>query len=156
MSKIKYRLTGRVVSWIAVLVWLVVIFLFSSQPANVSNSLSMSVAEAVSRGIALFNVEVSDLRLLNHILRKTAHGVLYFVTALLVMNAFVKSGVSKAYTVTFLFCVAYAVFDEAYQLFVPGRGGQVGDVLINTAGALLGLGTYYMVGAVRQKLYSGE
>jgi len=33
----------------------------------------------------------------------------------------------------------YACSDEFHQTFVPGRAGQFKDVLIDTAGALIGL-----------------
>ena len=33
----------------------------------------------------------------------------------------------------------YAISDEIHQLFVPGRSGQVRDVLIDSAGSLLGI-----------------
>lgn len=34
---------------------------------------------------------------------------------------------------------------EFHQLFVPGRGGQVTDVLIDSAGAVIGIGIYAAV-----------
>ena len=34
---------------------------------------------------------------------------------------------------------AYAVTDEFHQLFVPGRSGQMTDVMIDSGGALVGL-----------------
>ncbi len=40
------------------------------------------------------------------------------------------------------FVILYAVSDEVHQLFVPGRGGQLTDVIIDTAGAGAGLGIY--------------
>ena len=33
----------------------------------------------------------------------------------------------------------YAISDEIHQLFVPGRAGQVRDVLIDSAGSFLGI-----------------
>ena len=35
---------------------------------------------------------------------------------------------------------AYAASDEFHQLFVEGRAGRVSDVLIDSAGALAGVG----------------
>ena len=40
---------------------------------------------------------------------------------------------------SFAFCALYAATDEIHQLFVPGRGGQIRDVLIDSSGALIGL-----------------
>jgi VanZ family protein len=45
-----------------------------------------------------------------------------------------------------VFCVLYAVSDEVHQLFVPGRGAQVTDVLIDNAGAFVGIGIYEVLG----------
>lgn len=39
----------------------------------------------------------------------------------------------------FLITVAYGVFEEGYQSFVPGRCASLTDVLFNTIGACLGL-----------------
>ena len=33
----------------------------------------------------------------------------------------------------------YAISDEVHQLFVPGRGGQVKDIVIDSAGAIVGI-----------------
>ena len=35
-------------------------------------------------------------------------------------------------------CVAYAIFDEIHQFFVPGRSFQVSDILTDTAGIITG------------------
>lgn len=40
---------------------------------------------------------------------------------------------------------AYAATDEYHQLFVPGRSGQVRDVVIDTVGGTLGLGAWLAV-----------
>jgi VanZ family protein len=37
-------------------------------------------------------------------------------------------------------CVLCAMLDEFHQLFVPGRGAQVKDVIIDTVGAIVGIG----------------
>ena len=40
----------------------------------------------------------------------------------------------------------YAATDEVHQLFVPGRSGQVSDVLLDSAGAIAGLA---LLGGIR-------
>lgn len=39
----------------------------------------------------------------------------------------------------------YAISDEIHQLFVPGRSGQVTDVLIDTMGVLVGIGIVLVI-----------
>ena len=42
-------------------------------------------------------------------------------------------------------CVLYAISDEVHQMFVPGRGPGIKDVLIDSAGATVGIGVYMFV-----------
>jgi len=39
-----------------------------------------------------------------------------------------------------LSCSLYAVTDEIHQLFVPGRSGELRDVMIDSIAALVGVG----------------
>jgi VanZ family protein len=144
---------GLVILWTIVLAWMAVIFYFSSQPAEVSNRLSTSVAEVVVRVAAYvlpIEIEVStgiiSVDGLNSFLRKLCHFTLYLILSLLVVHAVVKSGMYgfKAMLAALLFCVVTAAADEVFQSFVPGRGGQVSDVFIDSAGALLGLSIYFV------------
>lgn len=43
----------------------------------------------------------------------------------------------RALLVSLVICMAFAASDEWHQTFVPGRGGNVRDVLIDTAGATI-------------------
>jgi len=47
-------------------------------------------------------------------------------------------------------CTAYAATDEFHQTFVPLRGGNVRDVLIDTSGAVVAAGISYL--AQRRKM----
>ena len=47
--------------------------------------------------------------------------------------------------------LVYAASDEIHQLYVPGRAGQFRDVLIDSAGVLLGI-CIYRAAAQRRRL----
>ena len=49
-----------------------------------------------------------------------------------------RSG-GKKIAIALVVCILFAISDEFHQLFVPGRGAQVKDVLIDTAGAIVGM-----------------
>lgn len=40
---------------------------------------------------------------------------------------------------TFIFIFGYAVIDEVHQLFIPGRSGELGDVIADLTGGVIGL-----------------
>lgn len=144
----------KVLSWIAVILWMVVIFTLSAQAADQSKQLSSSVTEVVVKTVEKVAPKAEiDIRSLNHIVRKNAHFFCYLVLALLVMNAFRRSGYSicKSLVFSFAICVLYAASDEIHQIFVPGRGAQVTDVLIDSFGAAVGLFIYWLTGGIAIK-----
>ena len=57
----------------------------------------------------------------------------------------------RVWLVAWLFCVLYAVTDEVHQHFVPGRGCQVQDVLIDSAGAAAGILLYQLIRQIAAK-----
>lgn len=78
---------------------------------------------------------------LHHFIRKNAHFFIYLILGALVKYALNSTGIRgfKAAAIGLLICVAYAFSDEIHQLVVPGRGGQLSDVVIDSCGAGLGI-----------------
>jgi len=145
----------KILSWTSVILWLLLIFYFSHQPATESKRLSTEVTNSVVKTAQKVAPEKKlDVGALHHIVRKNAHFFLYFVLGVLVFNA-LKSSCSAGKGIliggSFLFCVSYAMSDEFHQLFVSGRGAQLSDVLIDSAGAGVGIVLYVMIGIVKTK-----
>ncbi|AOT70122.1 VanZ family protein [Geosporobacter ferrireducens] len=136
---------GIILSWTAVLLWMLLIFLLSAQPAQQSNQLSKGltgvIIETAEKVTSSFEININRF---NHLLRKNAHFFAYLILGVLVINAFRKSEVVgvRGVVLTLVICVIYAISDELHQLFVPGRGGQLRDVLIDSAGVIVGIIIY--------------
>jgi VanZ family protein len=152
-----------ILSWTAVLLWLVLIFYLSSQPAVESDGLSKKVTkviiEKVGAVVPLDNETSTTVDLVarfNHVVRKFAHFSIYFVLGVLVTNALTVSGVIgfKGLLFSFIFCIIYAISDEVHQVFVPGRGAQVTDVLIDSFGSFVGMGMYELIGKFKKVIAS--
>lgn len=47
--------------------------------------------------------------------------------------------------ISILLCIGYATFDEFRQVFHPGRSGIMEDVILDTAGAVVGVGTAWFL-----------
>jgi len=134
--------TFAVISWLAVFIWMYIIFRLSSQPAFESNDLSLGITDRIARFLG--NHINLDIDRLNHIVRKGAHYSAYLILAVLVYNAVGKSKVSgwKSALLVISICVIYAISDEFHQLFVEGRSGQASDVLIDSFGAVTGMAIF--------------
>lgn len=75
------------------------------------------------------------------VLRKTAHMLEYAIlAALLARVGFSREqkGKIKIYAVVIFGVLIYALTDEWHQTYVPGRTGSIIDVLIDTAGGVIG------------------
>lgn len=153
----------KIVLWLMVLLWMVIIFNLSSQVAEASNSLSKGMTAAIINTLKTIvpNIE-TDMRTLNHMIRKNAHFFAYFVLCFGILTALRRSRVEiyKAIIISVLICVVYAISDEVHQMFVPGRGPQVKDVFIDTGGACLGaliyLGLSKLKSSRKNKMISNE
>ncbi|MFF5396685.1 VanZ family protein [Peribacillus butanolivorans] len=139
----------KIISWAAVIIWMSLIFYFSQQQATASNELSTGITEVIIQTVEKIAPDMGvDLRGLNHIVRKNAHFLIYLVLGVLVINALRRSGVHEYYrsmVLSILICALYAISDEVHQLFVNGRGPQVKDVFIDSAGAIVGISLFCMI-----------
>ncbi|WP_368654129.1 VanZ family protein [Ornithinibacillus sp. 4-3] len=138
----------KILSWIAVVLWMALIFYLSHQPATISNELSSGITEMIVNALeklaSSFQFDIGDL---HHIVRKNAHFFAYLTLGILVLNSLRRSGIygMQSAGIAFLICVLYAITDEVHQLFITGRSGEVTDVLIDSAGAGMGIIVYLII-----------
>ena len=132
-------------SWIFVIIWMVIIFLLSAQSANDSGSLSGGITDRIYQ---LLNIAFPNLNIetLHSIIRTLAHFTLYLVLGVLLLNAlnYTEQKQSANFVLALLISFLYAISDEIHQVFVPGRAGQIYDVLIDFLGSLIGVNTFLM------------
>lgn len=128
----------KILAWTLLIGWMIVIFIYSSQPGEVSSEKSEFV-------IYIFNLLGIDLNgyfgeLSGFIVRKAAHMTEYLILFILSCNLwrlYLKD--NKVLYSSFLTAFLYACTDEFHQMFVPGRAGMFRDVMIDSSGALIGL-----------------
>ncbi len=103
-------------SWLAVLIWTVIIFVLSAQPSIGSN-----------------------LGAWDFFLRKSAHVGEYAVLFFLIWNALKQRGKRPGLTIAIAGIAAflYACSDEFHQHFVSGRQGTPRDVAIDFIGIVV-------------------
>lgn len=133
MTKLNYK---SLFKYLLVLIWMFIIFKFSSDPADVSDSKSGLVIQVLtSLGIDVNSIFGS---LANFVVRKAGHFTEYFILSFLLINALRENyNLSKTFKLAILITFLYACSDEFHQLFVSGRSGKFTDVLIDTSGGLL-------------------
>lgn len=120
------------------------IWLHSMMPAEDSAEESQMVGQFLTPFLELL---VGEGNVTDHLVRKLAHfceyGALGILTgALLLVKK--ESGIFR-WSYALLCALAVAVIDESIQLLADGRGAQVQDVLLDTAGSLTGLLAVWLI-----------
>ena len=145
MRNMTKKLALRVIFWGITVGIMVIVFLNSAKDATQSSEISMSFTEKL---FAVFVPdygamdEASKLSLITEMqffIRKSAHFLSYFAMGLFCTLAYNthKLRLRNKFLFSAVTCVCFSVSDEIHQLFVPGRSGEIRDVLIDTAGILL-------------------
>ncbi|MBU3146194.1 VanZ family protein [Clostridium sp. CF012] len=133
------------INWLLAIGWMILIFLFSSQPGEVSSENNKFV-------IYIFKFIGLDLNsilgtLSDFIVRKAAHFTEYFILYILLYRAIntKKSLNIKVFIGILIMVFLYACSDEFHQAFVPGRGPAFRDVMVDTCGGLTAFLTMYII-----------
>ena len=130
-------------SALLVIIWMGVIFMFSETPSDKSNAGSLKISRFIVEKIYCDKNTVEKEKLakkFNKPLRKVAHGSVYLILAIFV-NSVVCITKKKNFIcnlISIIFCFIYACTDEFHQMFVLNRSPLIGDVLIDTFGAIIG------------------
>ena len=151
----------RIISIIFVLAWMVTVFMLSHQIAEDSSKTSSNFITVI---IKLFNKDIEQEQLetimlkVETIVRKLAHFVLYTLGGMLITIMFInfKEYITKTKIASFLLGATYAITDEIHQLFIPGRSGEIRDVLIDSTGILLGVFIIYLLMRIKGMFRSGK
>lgn len=146
----------KVISTGLVLLAMLLIFLFSAQPGDSSDETSLSVGGLIGKiFISDFSAWMPEQQLefaeqINHPVRKLAHATEYAALGVLMTVMFGAYGMQgrRRFGISWACTVLYAGTDEFHQLFVPGRSGQLGDVVIDAFGALAGVLLCLLAGVI--------
>src|ERR1700758_1146978 len=127
--------------WLPLLIWLGVIFVGSTDllSAEQTSRFIVPILLWLKPGMA-----PETMWIILVIMRKCAHVCEYAILALLLWRALrsasaIRGKMSILFGAVVLGCALFAASDEFHQSFIKSRTPAVGDVLLDIAGALLGL-----------------
>ena len=135
----------KTISIILLLLWMTVIFMFSSSGSVKSNNTSgqvissaISVKDKVTSKETKPEAKKKIVKKLNYSVRKSAHVFEYFILGILSLNVFDAFNVKRKVLFAIILCILYASSDEFHQLFT-GRTASVTDVLLDSAASIVGI-----------------
>ncbi len=158
LSKLKSIFS--IICWVAVIMWMIMIFSQSAKVASESSAQSgrliRSVVSMLDRDFSELSPDAQDEAVgrLQHFVRKSAHFAEYFVLGALICIA-VGNHINKRLfqlLISIFAGAAYAVSDEVHQFFVEGRSCQLSDMLLDSAGVAVGAAVVVLLCVIVLKL----
>ena len=104
------------------------------------------MTEAITKNIKkIQDLEQNERKIvidkIENVIRKIAHYSIYTLLGLLLMGLMSTFKIKEMdkIAVSLIIGVLYASIDEIHQAFVPGRGAQITDVILDSMGVLNGI-----------------
>jgi len=141
----------KIISFIMLILWMIVIFSFSSADANKSTGTSdkvittmIEIKDKITNNETPKNEKEIIVKNSSFYIRKLAHITEYLILGFLMFNLLNQYSVTKIYYAIGL-SILYSCTDEFHQLFISGRSGSIRDVLIDSIGILIGTYLYKLL-----------
>lgn len=132
------------------------IFCLSNQPASQSGAMSLVLAEnlllAGEKILPGLDLTADDI---HNSLRKMAHFLIFLLLGFLMISLLKSMKILSlpAAIAALSICAVLALLDETHQFFIEGRSAELRDVLIDSAGAMVGIGIYLGIGKLMKSMY---
>lgn len=141
----------KIISFIVLILWMIVIFSFSSADANKSTGTSdkvittmIEIKDKITNNETPNNEKEIIVKNSSFYIRKIAHITEYLILGFLMLNLLKQYSVTNIYYAIGL-SILYSCTDEFHQLFISGRSGSIRDVLIDSIGILIGTYLYKLL-----------
>lgn len=127
----------QLVPWLIVALMIIFIFSNSLVPGTGSKAVSSSFTSTLYDLLVRLQLHV-DYEVLHHLIRKSAHFLEYAILGGLITWASTISPLPKSKYPLYPCFLIIPVIDETIQLFSPGRSSEIGDMLIDATGLIVG------------------
>ena len=141
----------KIISFIVLILWMIVIFSFSSADANKSTCTSdkvittmIEIKDKITNNETPNNEKEIIVKNSSFYIRKIAHITEYLILGFLMFNLLKQYSVTNIYYAIGL-SILYSCTDEFHQLFISGRSGSIRDILIDSIGILIGTYLYKLL-----------
>lgn len=140
----------RIISFILLITWMIIVFLFSAQDATASSEVSGGLTETVLKILKVPEEHMENSEIL---IRKLAHFSIYAIGGIIAFwhIATYNIDIFKIVFLSQIFGMLYAITDEIHQYFIPGRACQLRDVTIDALGVATGIVAGLIINKIRRE-----
>ncbi len=146
----------KIIRIILLIVVLAFIFYMSSRNAFESNIYNVELVKLLKNnwGVDLYGLFGSGY--VDVAVRKFGHFfefLLLSITLYFALNAF---KVRRATILTIMFCILLGAADEFHQLYIQGRSASLGDVIIDSMGAITAVSIISLVRIIKSEFFYND
>ena len=142
----------RIKAWAPAVLWMGVIFAMSAMPGDASGEQSGRLVGLIQWAAALLLGQEKaagiSQDMIHLLVRKGAHMAEFAVLFGCYDYALEREGVKCPGLTALMLCTIYAATDEWHQSFIADRGPSIVDVGIDTLGAGIAWGLYWLKGKI--------
>lgn len=139
---------------------MITVFIFSGQKGEESGDTSRKFTVEIIRILTGKNISIDDpfIDSIQLVIRKLAHFTIYAIGGFLIVSYSYTTEKTQKQKILYsiAFGAAYAITDELHQFFVPGRSGNIFDVVIDTSGVFTGVLIYILLIKVIEKVINNR
>lgn len=141
----KQRIIRMIIAWACIIVWGIFAVVLSRQDGSATAELSYGLSEHTAEFLDNIGINI-HAELLNEIIRKIAHIVIYFVLGGLLYYALAytfRQNAKQPFMLSITFCLLASSLDELQKIFIPGRHCDPEEILLNCISGVIGIGISY-------------
>lgn len=153
----------KIISIIAVLIWMGIVFSFSNQQGENSSSTSKKVSQII---VNIINIQGNYtepekeemVKQIEPVIRKLAHYTIYAIGGIVIANCVYQFCSKEKLLIgtSTIIGIVYAISDELHQLMVAGRSGNIKDVIIDSLGVITGIVFFLLTREIYKKIIQTE
>lgn len=149
MKKIDKKKCIKIFKIILVVIWMIIVFMFSNENGTESSNTSRKVTVTVVQTFSDKTEEENEpiIQRVEKVIRKLAHYSIYTIGGILIINYVytIDKNNKEKVLYSIAFGAGYAITDEIHQFFVSERSARIFDVGIDTLGVITGIAIYLVI-----------
>ena len=156
---IKHIRTKRIICLALIVIWMIIVFMFSrengQESGNTSKNVTIKIVDIITSYKEITENEKMEIVEKTHpVIRKLAHFTLYTIGGILIINYTDKLDLNQRKKIIYAITIGglYATSDEIHQYFVPSRAMQIKDICIDTAGVITGTAIYILLKSILNRI----
>lgn len=137
----KQRKIRMITAWTCIILWGIFAVILSRHSGSTTSEISYGISNRLELLLAYIGINI-HAELINEIIRKAAHIVIYLVLGGLLYYALAytfRRSSKHSLVLAIALCLTASLLDELQKIFIPGRHCDPEEILLNSIAGIVGI-----------------